>query len=153
MRMRVPPNVQVRMISEPASANELASLSSVSGSSMIRSSGGLPGLRPIFCKLEPVAPSATRISPLFNRSKNLFMCSPQIGRENPPLQNLLAHEIFRHRVRNSVGDQMCDMGKWFAHVREAGCKHELILKFRIGGQFKALHFTSDRIDLIAFFDI
>src|SRR6187455_1294738 len=125
--MRVPPKVQVRIISEPASTNELASFKMMSGLSMMRSSGGRPGLRPIFCKFEPVAPSATRISPLFNRSRNLFIYHLVGADGHPPL----LHEIFRHRVCDPVRDQMGDMFEWLAHVRKARRKHELVLELGV----------------------
>src|SRR5690242_5643191 len=98
--MRVPPKVHVRIISEPASTNELASFRIMSGLSIMRSSGGRPGLRPIFCKLEPVAPSATRISSEFSRSRNLFIMCPsrwlRASVETTMLQEYVCYWWFRH---------------------------------------------------------
>ena len=73
IRMDVPPKVQVRMMSEPASTKAVSSLRMISGWSITRSSGTNLPFNPIICRLVPVAPSATRISPSFNRSRNWFI--------------------------------------------------------------------------------
>src|SRR5574341_563224 len=121
---------------------------------MTRSSGGRPGFSPIFCKLEPVAPSATSTSPALILSKNFFIDSPYLTPGAPSLAGKGTgvgsfHKILCHWVSHAMWDQMRDMWEWFAHVRETRCQHKLILEFRVSRQFESFHAARHCFDFLA----
>src|SRR5512139_1036306 len=120
------------MMSEPASTNMPASFWTISGLSITSSSGDCPGLSPIFWRLAPVDPSATRTSPELSLSRNLFMITS--GRDGQlPISTKLFHKFLRHRIHLMLWDQMRNVFEWFVHVREVHCQHELVLELGIGG--------------------
>ena len=50
-------------------------------------------------------------------------------------------------------DQMCNVFKRLAHVRETRRHHELVLEFGIGRQFKPFDLARYAVDLIALLNI